>query len=645
MQPSITKYGLNGLVSDRLLPHPLSEVSRTPRLSCPPHTRTVLFSRTDESLLSFPVKWQGHLHNIQLPSLREFSAIRELIFEKLCPDLPRELLRCDPLVRFYGPPPSDPKIFRLLAEQEEPCSWRALVHFRNLGGFAEVQLRCRGGADSAPAFVSSEQQPVGGLIYDDSLDWAAVDLALLNLSNGSPELNSNAPQPVLATAQDLHSLIPVGHLPSLSQWPPGYPALTPARLTALFAVLTRNLITPTQLPAWYNSAQWIDVRINSLRAESLGLPTRISGSSPNPASLVASLLTRLAHIIPPLRQLSLSLTHHTIWSTLESNVSIRFNPSTSKFLIVNMLLPPEDPQDPWRARLTVGLTRISEEAYVTFNPTSMYVEAELHQMDTEILVAIANTLSLSPLGFMRALEQAFSRAWQDTFVRCRYCCEKTGHGAQRLTIMDPQSRSCGIVVGLDLSALLAIRRSTPVTLLRLGVPNQQPVSLAVRTPAPPVSALWGLIEAARPALRPFPLDGVTNPELTTQSLLLGPFHRHWLSKTTRDKAAQLETLRLAQHDLDALAREVRFISRQGEAPFALLLSFDTIDLATVFAAHLAADPQCFGIFVRIFGEKPKTAFEALVPPECLSLLGDKGLRKALNQLPPDPGGQSHHAGH
>ncbi len=210
--------GLPGFVSSRIChipqrvldrPHQKPPVSST---SQPQH-----FSSSQEPPFTLPVRWQGRLYSVCLPSLHQvaFCELPTLLLARLCPNR-YSLAQCDaPLIHFNGcspdSSPGPPRISRLRVSHE-PSSWEDLARLKHQGGFVEIQLRCRGGSDTGQNALPTYVPPS----YQDGLDWDAVSAALCTLARGNPLTDSAASPEVCRLARHLlHQYIPAGQYPAL----------------------------------------------------------------------------------------------------------------------------------------------------------------------------------------------------------------------------------------------------------------------------------------------------------------------------------------------------------------------------------------------------------------------------------------------
>jgi hypothetical protein len=240
--------------------------------------------------------------------------------------------------------------------------------------------------------------------------------------------------------------------------------------------------------------------------------------------------------------------------------------------------------------------------------------------------------------FMAMLSQAFSRAWGGTFVQCRYGCEtRSAQGNQRVSLADPQSPSCTIIVGVDLATLIVVNRNSSLTKLDLGVANELPVSMVVETPPPPLASLHAMFRAASPALQHIPLDGTTIIRVTKPYIVIGPLGQRWLSDQSKseDRVTHREYLHSVLNELRRAGYDPFPIAKQGQAPFALLLACSDAAAASTMVVALRDQPQTQDLFERLLGSCD-AVFETSLPPECIALQGPSALKDLLR--PPTAGG-------
>jgi len=626
-------WGLSGPVSARLAPPQDLSVDlgrpRSPaRLSRPSSSHSA-------PTFSMPVRWMGRIHNVQLPTAqtRDIDSLPALILKQLCPGDYLSLLRRDTvLIQFHGVPPDCPPAFPVierLRERDEPRSWSDLQRLKHQGGFIEVLFRCRGGADSGQGREAAEQPPD----YSSIHAWTIVDRSLEALASnqGPPQVMRSLEG---ATAQYLLrscSLDMFTALHRLSDWP------SVARLLALRDTAIRTPNLSQTMPSWYVASSWIDVRINSLRVDSLGPCIQRLGQNPRPEELIPLLVELVTRHAPALSGLRLDDSQYNTWQALVSNVKLWYNPSQSRYLNASMLLPPEFTPGSWRTGLITGRLRLSNESYLTFNPSSTFVEAELDHADAQRLIQLASTLEIGDAVFMAILAAAFSRAWSTT-VQCRYCCEI--RGPQRTILVDPRSPQCGIVVGVDLTTLLHWNRIRHTVQLELG----GIVSLRVGSPNVPKAVLHDLLRHLEPALRLIALDDHSDPGLTAASLVVGPLPRRWLSDVTRsrERVAHNEYLESRRQHLSVEGMSVFFLRKNAEPPFAVFFACPTVEVATRFVTGLRLNVnQVLDELAATLGMRLPALFESRAPPECIEVLGERGLRKLLT--PQTAGGPTAHA--
>ena len=531
-------------------------------------------------------------------------------------------------------------MIRRLSEDEEPRSWDELVRLKQFGGYLEILFRCRGGSGTIAAQPATYQPPS----YDDNLDWTSIDGVLESLAQGTPVDLSRAPAAVIEIASHLFSHARVDSMPLLRSLPNDYEKLTPARLLSLVDLARRGSVPHPDLPPWYAHDHWYDLRINSLSLDALGPQGQRIRQNPRQDTLVPLFLDFMQLAVPQLRALRLDVSQSSTWEALKLYTVIKCNPGQSQYLSVCMLMPPEPAVNSWRSSYLRSITRVSAKAYFTFNTTSTFVETELSRFDSEVLRAVGFTLGslgLEDNVFMAMLSQAFSRAWGGTFVQCRYGCEtRSAQGNQRVSLADPQSPSCTIIVGVDLATLIVVNRNSSLTKLDLGVANELPVSMVVETPPPPLASLHAMFRAASPALQHIPLDGTANIQVTNPFIVIGPLGLRWLSDQSKsaNRVRHREYLHSFLNELRRAGYNPFLIAKQGQAPFALLLAFSDAATASTMVVALRDQPQTQDLFERLLGFCPEAVFETSLPPECIATQGPSVLKDLLR--PPTAGGIS-----
>ena len=580
--------------------------------------------------------------NVHLPYTPHFSnrELMCLLFQAICPEDSSALHNTLPLLLFYGRTavcPPGQLLIRRLSEDEEPRSWNELVRLKQFGGYLEILFRCRGGSGTIAAQLAAHQPPS----YDDSLNWTSIDGSLDSLAQGTPIDTSAVPAPVVALASHLFSYLRVDSMPLFRSLPNDYEKFTPARLLSLVDLARRGSVPHPDLPPWYAHDHWYDLRINSLSLDALGPQGQRIRQNPRQDTLVPLFLDFMQLAVSELRALRLDVSQSSTWEALKLYTVIKCNPGQSQYLSVCMLMPPEPAVNSWRSSLLRSITRVSARAYFTFNTTSTFVETELSRFDSDVLRTVGFTLGslgLEDNVFMALLSQAFSRAWGGTFVQCRYGCEtRFAQGNQRVSLADPRSSSCTIIVGVDLATLIVVNRNSSLTKLDLGVANELPVSMVVETPPPPLASLHAMFRAASPALQHIPLDGTTIIRVTKPYIVIGPLGQRWLSDQSKseDRVTHREYLHSVLNELRRAGYDPFPIAKQGQAPFALLLACSDAAAASTMVVALRDQPQTQDLFERLLGSCD-AVFETSLPPECIALQGPSALKDLLR--PPTAGG-------
>ena len=142
-------------MSDRLISH-LQKTrgahQQSPRINSTFQPPPLSLSQDHDFTL--PVRWQGRLYSVSLPSIRRtaFSELPAMILAKLHQTWKNQSDYDSPLTYFYcsSPNSSPPKQIVRLRACHEPRCWEDSIRLKHQGGFAEIQHRLRGGADTGP---------------------------------------------------------------------------------------------------------------------------------------------------------------------------------------------------------------------------------------------------------------------------------------------------------------------------------------------------------------------------------------------------------------------------------------------------------------------------------------------------------------
>ena len=248
-----------------------------------------------------------------------------------------------------------------------------------------------------------------------------------------------------------------------------------------------------------------------------------------------------------------------------------------------------------------------------------------------LLKALRTAMQADERRFCDMLASALSMALEGTFVQVRFSTEKSG---KKQTFFDPGSSQSEIMVSLSLTVLLKTHRQKNTISLCLGFGTECPIEIAIDPPEPPISALFGILKTARPGpIRLLPLGQPLDPPLSSPHLVLGPFHKDWLSALTgRDSSREGQTL---IQILVAIRTSVSglvptFVGRAGNQPFAVHLSCPNSEEASRLVAHYKQS-TLHAIALSAFALDAEFLFESVVPEECLALMGEKGMRETISQ--------------
>lgn len=633
-------------LSERPLSTPSAEVAPMER-AYPSSPRAPVVSshasRLELGLIILPVRFKNRFYSVPFSALKPLD-LTEVSSKVLAIVAPHS--QCQPQVLFHGRTRGDIRLgaqrIRRLRDGDIPQTWDEIERLKHSGGFLEIFLPLRGGSGRESNSVIPFQPPN----YSVDLDWLAVDNALRRLAQGqqSPDDSQQSRPSIWALAVHLGGVLGLERYNSLHQHIQSWPvdpstSLSPARITALSDLMARLPAERLALPDWFRPDRWIDVRVNNIRFSDLGLTGNLFGQRQHDL-LRDAFLELIQNHVPELHALRRDDSRRPSWKALRTSVKIRGNAEQAQFLSVVMLLPPGDQ---WRTNLLDGTTRLTEISYVTLNTTDHFVEVCLRPSDSNILKALAATLSRPDHVFLNLLAVNLSRAWNLNFLHCRYSCEVSApHGQKRSVFVDPHSALSGIIVGIQLDSLIELNREDHITSLELGILHQKPVVIRVECPRVPTASLLNLLYSQHlgPALRAIPLDRSVDPGLRFLSLVIGPLPRQWLSRRAGSaRVSQSEFLITAAAALSSNRVVAEWIGGSSDIPFAVF--FSCIDLVAVgdFVAHIRSDDGQQW-FERITSHRPPAIFESRVPLECVELLGASRLGKLSREGQPNAHAQT-----
>jgi len=516
---------------------------------------------------------------------------------------------------------------RPLGASREPSSWEELCMFVRRAGFLDIWHSFRCGADSSSG-AEQEVQVVSPMAYTKDQEWDAIDEALRQLRSAQPAL----PQPSVAWTQAaiLYNAIDIQQMDYLQSRPrhPYHIVISPARVAALKILINRNMPVSQPLPSWVPEADWLAVRVQGFRARDLLMGEEPRGGfAQQKTDMIAGFRRIMMTAVPELQHLMIASIDQEMMKFIISRTVLRFDLGVSQHISITTILP----KGAWRDELLTGQRPLSAGASVRLNSCAGFAEVGLGLQDGALLKALRTAMQADERRFCDMLASALSMALEGTFVQVRFSTEKSG---KKQTFFDPGSSQSEIMVSLSLTVLLKTHRQKNTISLCLGFGTECPIEIAIDPPEPPISALFGILKTARPGpIRLLPLGQPLDPPLSSPHLVLGPFHKDWLSALTgRDSSREGQTL---IQILEAIRTSVSglvptFVGRAGNQPFAVHLSCPNSEEASRLVAHYKQS-TLHAIALAAFALDAEFLFESVVPEECLALMGEKGMRETISQ--------------
>jgi len=464
-----------------------------------------------------------------------------------------------------------------LRGDSEPSTWADLVCFVRSGGSCVLHVRMRGGMD--PAL----QAMLDATVFDDSLDYTRIDSVMTALRSGNAVQEDTDPQ-LRRLAEALASV------PHLQQWN-SLDALpddvkmdficSPARLAALQCIAQRHQTGENAgLPGWVGSGQFLEVRWNEIPEIGIHLDNAAGGNGR--VQLQDIIIRRVLAAVPGLAASPLfNLSEMRDSIRLECNLQLG-SPFSATMVV---------PVGQWIPDLLNGRVSIGGESFCTVTAVGTHVEAVLSKSCNQLLHAIRGCLGVSRRAFHVLLNDSFRRALQCSFVMTRSTTSRFVNAGKKRTVenFDPDSDESAVMIGLEATRLLMVRRDQLDIQVRLGHGRECPVGLRISCPQCPQGALYAMLEIRTPPplrLRP---PG-TVPE--SPILLIGPLPRGWTDRLGIPASANARILEL-QRDIAMTVKGLvgasttrligRYDRRQG--PIFVYLEFGSLELSQSLARN------------------------------------------------------------
>ena len=302
------------------------------------------------------------------------------------------------------------------------------------------------------------------------------------------------------------------------------------------------------------------------------------------------------------------------------------------FRSARLLLPP---LDDCLVKLLCREVTITPSAYITYVETDEFIEVALSPQDSTTIRLLAKAFECGPALFLGYLADAFRTAWPDSSAQCRFSSIiRSGQGKHTFQNVDQDDDRAPVNLLLATRSLLAARRVARTVTLSLGIGAQRPVRFVVSIPAVPAWALHRLVKACpQPSVRA--LSMLEGSKASWPNLVLGPLPKDW-SGCARDRSRQhAVATRVTQELSSRLHTKPEFLSRPGQGPFAVYLPYANPETASCALHAMRTEP----LLEDLFSARPAHLFETSLPPECVEVLGEKGLQEHLRASgvgPPAP---------
>ena len=469
-----------------------------------------------------------------------------------------------------------------LGRCSRPSTWEEMVQHTERGGFYRIAGVLRGGMDPELEGL------LNSTAFVDALPWTQIDEALARVRNGDQFSKEETMVTHIRLAQALASSV------ALQQWEPlaaflgtqpleerTAMILSPARLAALSVVALRRPPAAAPPPQWVLDAQHVDLRFNHLHLDDF-----VPGAQPIQnirGQLQDAIVDRVIHVAPAIQ-------NHARYRlvNLRADTKVEINYRDPGIFSATMVLP----NGQWIVDFYQGNIKIGRESFCTLVMAETFFEAEISNVDKQIIRAVRSALALDGAVFRRVIEASLDAAIQSKTARFRDTTVRyipgNGRGKGTKEHVSPDSQESSLLVSMDVNSLLVARRTATRLAWRLGNPDTQecPVTIGFTLPQVPHHVQRCMLTVRDPAIIRLRIRG--NPA-THQSFLVGPLPKDMLPEHVTKSGARMAVLRDVIHTASTLSlqtREARFLGKyeKNRGPMFLYMEFNSLDVATQFAA-------------------------------------------------------------
>jgi len=522
---------------------------------------------------------------------------------------------------------------------KEGCPpWEALLIFAQQGGICEVRWRTKGGADAGLSQFVTSASPT---------EWDALDQMMTQVMQQpedamqSDDLGAHLAMTLIGTRTSAQLSV-IAAVQQLDNPHGCCRAITPARILALVAILSRGAIPRQVLPAWITSNSLLSIRLNGLRLDDLVPPATPIGSCYQDQQKMVSdgvfslLIARLRDL--PLRLPNGQLTQNGV--LVKKYIRVEMNLATTQHVDVTVVLP----NHANTIDLLNGGITFTPESYATLCPAVGFVEVPMDRHDSAVLDALGELLGLSAASKRLLIASSLSHHL-GTYVHVRYtsCAPLDGRPTKeprkgpRTEHFDPgpASPKSELMIGIDLVWLLKACRDRVEIPLTIGCQELRPVAIGIRVPMIQTASYRALANGMLKStpLKVVPINKAPNPPLVHSGIIIGPLPRDWTSKANpgRDRALDSELQMMMCRSLVELPLVERADFAGRGTPYALMVDAGNPRNAQHLVQHFS---QTFIPTLSVLFDTDQFSHVLVtgLPPECLDQLNEKHLKEAIAEF-------------
>ena len=300
------------------------------------------------------------------------------------------------------------------------------------------------------------------------------------------------------------------------------------------------------------------------------------------------------------------------------------------------------PVGPWLQEMFSGRVSLGGDSFCTVTAVGTHIEVAIPCPGSELINTIRGCLPVGRRAWQAVLNDSFRRALQCAYVTTRTTTSRMVHQGKNKRLLEnfaPGSGDSTVMVGMEATRLLMVRRERLELQVRLGYGQECPVALSISCPPCPQRILHSLLEQRNPPpLRPLSFAG----SLPIHPVLLfGPLPKGWsarLGYPPTDKAKMQELQRTIGQTVQGLvdARSTRLIGRHDKdpSPMYVYIEFERVDQSQQLVRQweTATYPTAFGdMWKHIVGDNYRELrlWSCGVLVEALRVASDRTLKELV----------------